>query len=74
MITKEITMGASVFISANGYMRACACSQVLTRAYERKEDSDEIARFLRPVATSVHTSLKNADQVLRQDAYVPRQE
>jgi len=51
-------------------------SQVLTRAYERKEDSDDIARFfLRPVATSVHIRLKNADQVQRQeDAFVPRQE
>jgi len=46
-------------------MRACTCLQarlhLLTRAYARKEDADEIARFLRPVATSVS---ENGDLIL----------
>jgi len=56
-------MGASVFISANGficalaraYKRACTCLHV--RAHGKRMQT-KLRVFLRPVATSVHTCLR----------------
>lgn len=63
MITKEIIMGASVFISANGYMRACAC--MFARACARgKKIQTKLRVFLRlSVAILAHIVSKHANLI-----------
>jgi len=59
MITKEIIMGASVFISANGYMRACA--RMFARACARAERRfrRNCAFFCDSVLQFLHTLCQN---------------
>jgi len=61
MITKEFIMGASVFISANGYMRACARARACARG---KKIQTKLRVFLRLcVAILAHIVSKHANLI-----------
>jgi len=81
MKTKEIIMGASVFISANGficalaraYKRACTCLHVRALGKRKQTKLRVFCDLLQLLYTLVS---KNADQGQRPAGaiYVPRQE
>jgi len=59
MIVKEINMGASVFISANGYMRACACMFARACARAERRFRRNCAFFCDSVLQFLHTLCQN---------------
>jgi len=84
MITKEINMGASVFISANGYMRACACMFARACARAERRFRRNCAYFATLCCNSCTHCVKTRQLDLcghkyqghykdRQDLFVPRQ-
>jgi len=67
MITKEINMGASVFISANGYM--CACARIFARACAHgKKIQTKLRVFLRLYVAIIAHIVSNYANLIFADA------